>query len=152
MLKLTNFSRWVEQPSSCTGDENSNQNRKNELDFIWKDFDSRSWRNKSHSILRSISWYSIKNMFSQSTIKKLVSWGSMKEKVRSWVKECFWVLEWCEKIKFSYFDKFSHFTLFDEMKILRNSITVLSTLTNLTQTLTLSLFSCSPKPKCANEA
>ena len=76
----------------------------------------------------------------------------MKEKVRSWVKECFCVLEWCEKIKFSYFDKFSHFTHFDEMKILRNSNKILSTLTNLKQTLTLSLSSCSPKLKCKNEA
>ena len=76
----------------------------------------------------------------------------MKEKVRSRVKEWFCVLEWCEKVKFSYFDKFSHFTHFDEMKILRNSIRILLALTNLTQTLTLSLSSCSPKTKCTNES
>ena len=54
--------------------------------------------------------------------EKLVSRGSMNEEVRSWVKECFCVLEWCEKITFYYFNKFSHFTHFDEMKNLRNSI------------------------------
>jgi hypothetical protein len=81
-----------------------------------------------------------------------VAMSLMNEKVRSWVKECFCVLERCEKIKFSYFDKFSHFTHFDEMKNLRTSITFLSTLTNLSQTLTLSLSSSSPKPKYANEA
>ena len=76
----------------------------------------------------------------------------MNEKIRSWVKECFCFLERCETITFSYFDKFSHFTYFDELKILRNSITILSNLINLTQTLTLSLSPCSPKPNCANEA
>ena len=72
-----------------------------------------------------------------------------ERKIRSLVKKCFCVLEWCEKFNFSYYENFSHFTHFDEMKILRNSITILSTLKNLTQTLTLSLSSCSPMPKCA---
>ena len=90
--------------------------------------------------------------FSQSTMKKLVSWGLMKEKVRSLVKKCFCVLKWYEKFTFSSFEKFSHFTSFDEMKILRNSNKILSTLKNLKQTLTLCLSSYYPKPKCANEA
>ena len=137
--------------NSCTGNENPTKNWKNKLDLIWKDFDSRSWRNKSHLILRSISWDLIENKFSQSTMK---SWSHevrwMKKIEVAW-KNVFCVLEWCEKFKFYYFDKFSHFTHFDEMKILRNSITILSTLTNLTQTLTLSFSSCYPKIKCANE-
>ena len=37
------------------------QNWKNQLDFIWKDFDIRPWRYKSHSILRCISWDSVEN-------------------------------------------------------------------------------------------
>lgn len=52
---------------------------------------------------------------------------------------------------FSYFEKFSHFTNFNEMKILGNSDKILSTLKNLKQTLTLSLSSCSPKLKFTNE-
>ena len=79
--------------------------------------------------------------------EKLVSWGSMNEKFRSWVEECFCVLEWCEKIKFSYFDKFSHFTNFDEMKNIENLHKILSTLENLKQIVTLTLSSCSPKLK-----
>jgi hypothetical protein len=62
------------------------------------------------------------------------------------------VLEWCEKFKFYYFVKFSHFTSFDDMKTRRNSNKILSTLKNLKQTLTLSFSSCSPKLKCANDA
>jgi hypothetical protein len=68
------------------------QKLKNRLDFIWKDFDSRSWRNKSHSILICISWDSIKNKFSQSTMEKLVPWGLMKEKLEVWWKNDF--LSW----------------------------------------------------------
>ena len=151
VLKLSNLSKWAKQPKSCTGDENSTKNWKNELDFISKDFDSRSWGNKSHSISRCISWYLIENEFSQSTMKKLVSRGSMREKSKVWWK-MFCVLEWCEKFKFYYFGKFSHFTSFDEMKILRNLNKILSTLNNLKQTFTLSLSSCSPKIKCVNEA
>ena len=94
----------------------------------------------------------LKIVFFHNHDENWVSWGSMNEKVRSWVEECFCVLERCEKINFSYFGKFSHFTCLDEMKNLRNSISILSTLTNLTQTLTLCLSSCSPKPKCGNEA
>ena len=47
----------------------SDQKLKTQLDFIWKDFTSRSQRNKFHSIQRFISWDSIKNKFSQSTMK-----------------------------------------------------------------------------------
>ena len=94
----------------------------------------------------------IEKNFLQSTMKKLVSWGSMKEKVRSLVKTCFCVLEWCEKFNFSYFEKFSHFTNFDEMRILGNSGKILSTFENLKKTLTLSLLSFSKMIKCANEA
>ena len=152
VLKLTNLTKWVEQPKSCTGDENSTKNWKNELDFIWKDFHSGLWRKNSHSILRCISWDSIENKFLQSVMKKFVSWGSMKEKVWSLVKKCFVFWKWCEKFKFSYFEKFSHFTNFDKMKILENLNKILFTLGNLKQTLTLSLSSCSTKLKCANES
>ena len=61
-------------------------------------------------------------------MKKFVSWGSMKEKVWSLVKKCFVFLELCEKFKFSYLEKFSHFTDFDEMKNLDKSNKILSTL------------------------
>jgi hypothetical protein len=86
-------------------------------------------------------------------MKKFVSCGSMKEK--SWKfdeKDAFCFLEWCEKFKFSYLEKFSHFTNFDEMKNLENSNKILYTLKNLKQTLTLGLSSFSPKLKCTNEA
>ena len=117
VLKLTNLKKWAEQPKSCMGDENSTKNwKKNELEFIWKDFHSRSWRNKSHSIQRCISWDLIENKFLQSTKKKFVSWSLMKEKVRSLVKKCFVFWKWCEKFKFSYYENFSLFTKFDEMK------------------------------------
>ena len=76
----------------------------------------------------------------------------MKEKVRSSMKECFVFQKLCDKFKFSYLEKFSHFTNFDEMKNLENSDKILSTLKNLKQTLTLGLSSCSPKLKCENEA
>ena len=72
----------------------------------------------------------------------------MDEKVVSWVKECFYMLEWCEKTKFAYFDKFHTLhtlhTLGWKEKSL-NSLTILSTLTKFTKTLTLTLFSCSQK-------
>ena len=78
----------------------------------------------------------------------------MDEKVRSWVKECFYMLEWCEKTNFAYFEKFHTLhtlrTLRWKEKSL-NSLTILSTLAKLIQTLTLTLFSCSPKPNCENE-
>ena len=61
-------------------------------------------------------------------------------------------MKWCDKFKFSYFTMFSRFTSFDEMKILGNSNKILSNIKNLKQALTLSLSSCSPKIKCANEA
>ena len=151
-LKLSNLSKWDEQPKSCTCDENSTKNWKNELDFTWKDFDSRSWRNKSHSILRCISWDSIENKFFTIHDEKVGPTRFDERKVRSLVKKWFCVLEWCEKFKFYYFGIFSHFTSFDEMKILRNSNKILSTLKNIKQALTLSLSSCSPKLKCENEA
>ena len=56
----------------CTSDEKSIKNWKNQLDFIWKDFTSRSQWNKSHSIQRCISWDSVENEFSQSMMK---SWS-----------------------------------------------------------------------------
>ena len=70
VLKLSNLLNmgWTTK-KPCTDNENSTKNWKNQLDFIWKDFDSRTWRNKSHLILRCISWKSIKNKFPQSTIK-----------------------------------------------------------------------------------
>ena len=93
VLNLTNLLECAEQPNSCTSDENSTKNwKKMNLTSYKKDFHSISWRNNSHSIPRSISWDSIENKFSQSMMKNLVSWGSMKEKVRSWVKECFCIL------------------------------------------------------------
>ena len=87
----------AEQPKWCMGDQNSTKNWKNELDFIWNDFYSRSWRNKSHSILRYISWDLVENKFLQSVMKKCVPWGSMKEKVWSLMKECL-VFENCVRI------------------------------------------------------
>ena len=63
--------------------------KKNELDFIWMDFHYGSWRYKSHSVPRCISWDSIENKFLQSTMKKLVSRGSMKEKLEVWWKNAF---------------------------------------------------------------
>ena len=84
----------------------------------------------------------------QNPWRKNLSYGvRWKKKLEVFV---FW--KWCEKFKFYYFEKFSHFTNFDEMKILGNSNKILSTLENLKQTLTLSLSSCSPNLKCANEA
>ena len=75
----------------------------------------------------------------------------MDENVGSFVKECLYVLEWCKKAKFSYFDKFHtlHTLRWKEKSL--NSITILSTLAKLTQTLTLTLLSCSPKPNFENE-
>ena len=75
-----------------------------------------------------------------------------KKKLEVRWKQMFVFWEWCEKFKFSYFENFSHFTNFDDMKILENSNKILSTLENLKQTLTLSLSSFSPKLKCTNEA
>ena len=138
VLKLSNLTKWVEQPKSCMDDQNKNNNWKNELDFIWKDFYSISWRNKPNSIQRCISWDSIENKFSQSMKKKFLSWSSLKEKVEFWWKNAFVFWEWYEKFMFSYFEKFPHFKNFDALKVLGNSNKILLTLKNLKQTLTLS--------------
>ena len=152
VLKLTNMTKMGRTTKIMYGRWKFIQKLKNELDFIWKDFHSRSWRNKSHSIPRCISWDSIENNFSQSMMKKFVSWCSMKEKLGRLVKKWFVFWKWCEKFKFSYFEKFSHYTKFDDMKNSWNSTKILSTLKNLKQTLTLNLSSCSPKLKSTNEA
>ena len=80
--------------------------RKNELEFIWKDFDSRSWRSKSHSILRCISWDLGENRLLQSMVKKCVSWNSMKEFFFEVMERMFYIWETSEKFKFSYLEKF----------------------------------------------
>ena len=66
-LKLVKHGLNNQKP--CMDNENSTKNWKNQLDFIWKDFTSRSQWNKSHSIRRCISWDSIENEFSQSMMK-----------------------------------------------------------------------------------
>ena len=137
------LSKWAEKRNSCTSDENSIKNWKNELDFIWKDFDSRSWRNKSHSILRCISWDSIENNFSQSMMKKLVSRGSMKEKLEVWWKNAF--VSWNGVRNLSFLTLESFHT--SQVSMRWNSNKIFSTLKNLKQTFTLSLSSCSPKLK-----
>ena len=85
------MSKWVEQAYSCTGDENSTKNWKNQLDFIWKDFDSRSWRNKSHLVLWCISWDYFENKFSRSTMKSWSHEVRWKKKLEFWWKNalCF---------------------------------------------------------------
>ena len=128
VLKLTNLTKWVEQPKSCTGDENSTKNWKNVLDFVWKDFHSRSWRNKFHSILRCISWDLIENKFSQSTMKKLVSWGSMKEKLEVWWENVFVSWNGVRILSFHTWKICSHCTNFDGMKNLENLNKFLSSL------------------------
>ena len=76
----------------------------------------------------------------------------MDEKVGSWVKECFYMLELCEKARFSYFDKFHTLhTLRWKEKIFELTHNPLNS-HKFAQTLTLTLFSCSPKPNCTNEA
>ena len=62
--------------NTCKVDEISSKTRKNQLEFIWKIFASRSKWNKYHSIQISISWESIKNMFFTIKMKKLVSCSS----------------------------------------------------------------------------
>ena len=145
LLQLKNLLEWAKQPNSCTGDENSTKNWKNELEFIWKDFDSRSWRNKSHSVLRYISWDSIENKFSQSTMKKLVSWGSMKEKLEVWWKNAFVFWNGVRSLSFLTFKSFHTSQVSMRWNFFGNLNKILST-------LTLSLSSCSPKLKWANEA
>ena len=124
----------------------------NELDFIWKYFHSISWRNKSHLILRCILWYSIKNKFSQSTMKFFVSWGSMKEKFEVWWKKSLCFENGVRSLSFVTLESFHTSQTSMIWKILENLHKILSTLENLKQNLTLSLPSCSPKLKCANEA
>ena len=70
------------------------------------------------------------NKFLQSVMEKCVLWGLMKKKVSSSVKECFMFWKLCEKFKFSYLEKFSHFTNFDEMKNIENSNKILSSIEN----------------------
>ena len=86
VLKLTNLTKWAEQSKSCTGDENSTKNRKNDLDFIWKDFNFGSWIEKSHSIPRCISWDLIENKILQSTMKSLSHGIQWKKKLEVWWK------------------------------------------------------------------
>ena len=63
-----------------------------------------------------------------------------------------YVLEWYEKIKFYYLDNFSCFTHFDEfekfLELDHNPLNSYKSHSNFA----LSLSSCSPKLKCANEA
>ena len=71
LSNLMNMGSTASNP--CTVDEISSKTRKNQLEFIWKIFASRSQLNKSHSIRISILWDSIENMFFTIKIKKLVS-------------------------------------------------------------------------------
>ena len=74
-----------------------------------------------------------------------------KKKFEVWWKNALCFEKLHEKFEFSYLEKFSHFTNFDEMKNLENSNKILASLENLKQTLTLGLSFCYPKLKYANE-
>jgi len=70
LLELSNLMNMGQTASNpCTVDEISSKTRKNQLEFIWKIFASRSQWNKSHSIQISILWDSIENMFFTIKIK-----------------------------------------------------------------------------------
>ena len=139
VLKLTNLSKWAEQPKSCTGNENSTKNWKNELDFIWKDSHSRSWRNKSHSIPRDISWDSIENKFSQSTMKKFVSWGSIEEKFKVWCKNALCCKNGVRSLSFLTLKSFHTSQTLTRWKILK-SHTKLSLLSKISSKLSLLVY------------
>ena len=58
-------------------------------------------------------------MFFQSGMNELVSWSSMKEKLRSFVKKLFELRKQVkvdEKFKFAYLEKFSHLKNLDGME------------------------------------
>ena len=95
-----------EQPKSCAGDEKLTKKWKIEHGFIWWDSHSGSSRNMSHTIMRSISWYSGENKFLQSMVKKCVSWNSMKEFFLKLMEKMLYVWETSEMFKFSYLGKF----------------------------------------------
>ena len=90
---------------------------KNHLEFIWKDFNSRSQWNKSHSIWMCISWYLIKKSFLFTITMKSesheVRW--MKKLEVEW-KNDFICYNGVRRLSFLSLTLFIHFTHFDGKK------------------------------------